>query len=324
MPEAVSQTVKKGVFDPSKAYAAQEGTTFFNDGREIELLHFVYSHPKLGSIRGSPESVLDAIDEYARTRKYLMNVGEDKGRIVCDLIAEVKPKTMVCPSSSAASIPRSRELIDGRIQVELGGYVGYSSILFGAAVRAAGGSRYYSLEMNPEFAAVIMVLVDLAGLSDVVKVIIGPSDVSIARLYESGALSHIDLLFLDHYKPAYTTDLKLCEELKLVTPGSVLAADNVIKPGNPPYLEYVRRSVDEKRKHLGVSTNGGGLPGKTVDQYKDKTGFGQMKLSQSRGNPNLIYESRLVESFEPTGVPVRDESGETVAWRKTNLRIGRG
>ncbi|KAL4757718.1 uncharacterized protein BDW70DRAFT_171087 [Aspergillus foveolatus] len=281
MPEAVSQTVKKGGFDPSKAYAAQEGTTFFNDGREIELLHFVYSHPKLDSIRGSPDRVLDAIDEYARTRKYLMNVGEDKGRIVCDLIAEVKPKTMV----------------------ELGGYIGYSSILFGAAVRAAGGSRYYSLEMNPEFAAVIMALVDLAGLSDVVKVIIGPSDVSIARLYESGALTHIDLLFLDHYKPAYTTDLKLCEELKLVTPGSILAADNVIKPGNPPYLEYVRRSVGEKRRRLGESTNGGGLPGKTVDQYKDKTGFGQMKLSQSPGNPNLVYESLLVKSFEPTGVP---------------------
>ncbi|KAL4734573.1 hypothetical protein BDV11DRAFT_209290 [Aspergillus similis] len=268
-------------FDPSKAYAAQEKTSFFDDGREIELLHFVYSHPKLDSIRGSPERVLDAIDEYARTRKYLMNVGEDKGRIVCDLIAEVKPKTMV----------------------ELGGYVGYSSILFGAAVRVAGGSRYYSLEMNAEFAAVIMALVDLAGLSDVVKVIIGPSDVSIARLYASGALTHIDLLFLDHYKPAYTTDLKLCEELKLVTPGSVLAADNLIKPGNPPYLEYVRRSVDEKRRHLGEWTNGGGLPGKTVDQYRDKTGFGQTKLSQSRGNPNLVYESRLVESFEPTGVP---------------------
>jgi catechol O-methyltransferase len=46
-------------------------------------------------IRGSPENVLAAIDEYGRTKKYLMNVGEDKGRIVTDLIAEVKPKTMV-------------------------------------------------------------------------------------------------------------------------------------------------------------------------------------------------------------------------------------
>jgi hypothetical protein len=84
-----------GSFDQAKAYAQQE-ETFFDDGREIELLHFVYSHPKIEQIRGSPKDVLAAIDEFGRTKKYLMNVGEDKGRIVCDLIAEVKPKTMVC------------------------------------------------------------------------------------------------------------------------------------------------------------------------------------------------------------------------------------
>ncbi len=65
-----------------------------------------------------------------------MNVGPDKGKIVSDLIAEVKPE----------------------IVVELGGYIGYSSLLFGDAVRKAGGKHYYSLERNPEFAAVIIVV----------------------------------------------------------------------------------------------------------------------------------------------------------------------
>jgi catechol O-methyltransferase len=82
-------------FDDKKKYAAQEQDVFFDDGREIELLHFVYNKPNLNEIRGSPEKVLAAIDEYGRTKKYLMNVGDDKGRIVTDLIAEVKPKTMV-------------------------------------------------------------------------------------------------------------------------------------------------------------------------------------------------------------------------------------
>lgn len=272
-------------FDQNKAYAPQEeGTGFFDDGREIELLHFVYSHKDLENIRGSPQKVLAAIDEYGRTKKYLMNVGEDKGRIVTDLIAEVKPKTMV----------------------ELGGYVGYSCILFGDAVRKAGGERYFSLEMNPEFAAVIMSLVDLAGLSSVVKVIVGSSDASIARLYSSGQLKHIDLMFLDHYKPAYTTDLKLCEELGIVSPGTVLAADNVIKPGNPPYLEYVRSTVDEKKKKAGeeggsAKDRGEGIPEKTVQQYEKR--YGKAKFNESKGNPNLVYESKLVNSFEPTGVP---------------------
>ncbi|KAL4874328.1 hypothetical protein BJY04DRAFT_212166 [Aspergillus karnatakaensis] len=271
----------KASFNEANAYAPQEeGTSFFDDGREIELLHYVYSHPKLEEIRGSPTKVLATIDEYARTTKYLMNVGADKGLIVSKLIAEVKPKVMV----------------------ELGGYIGYSCLLFADAVRKAGGSRYYSLEMNPEFAAVIMSLADLAGLSDIVKVVVGPSDASIARLHSQGFLTHIDLLFLDHYKPAYTTDLKLCEELRLITPGSVLAADNVIKPGNPPYLEYVRRTAAEKKEKLGEQQSSQGLPGKTVNQYEKR--YKEMVFNNSLGNPNLVYESKLVNSFEPTGVPV--------------------
>lgn len=259
-------------------------TLKFDDGREIELLHFVYGKPNIEEIRNNPAKVLAAIDEFARTKKYLMNVGEDKGRIVTDLIADVKPKVMV----------------------ELGGYIGYSCILFGDAVQRAGGQKYYSLERNPEFAAVISSLADLAGLSDVIKVIVGSSDVSIKRLHSSGILQHIDMMFLDHYKPAYTTDLKLCEELGLITTGSTLAADNVIKPGNPPYLEYVRSSCEQKRKaNKGETINGVDkrFGDRTAKQYAQREG--EAKLDEARtGNPNLIYESKLVNSFEPNGVPV--------------------
>lgn len=155
-------------------------------------------------MRGSPQKVLEAIDEYGRIKKYLMNVGEFKAKIVCDLIKEVKPQVMV----------------------ELGGYCGYSAIAFGAALREAGGRRYYSLEYNPEFGAVISSLVDLAGLSDIVKIEIGASSSSLRRLHMDGTLNKIDLVFLDHVKPLYTPDLRLCEELGLVGPGSWLAADN--------------------------------------------------------------------------------------------------
>ncbi|KAL8948431.1 MAG: hypothetical protein Q9222_005383 [Ikaeria aurantiellina] len=288
LPSSTIESVERSRFDQSKAYVAQEpqGQAFFDDGREVDLLHFVYGHPSIEDIRGSPSRVLKAIDEYGRTKKYLMNVGDDKGKIVSDLIADVKPKVMV----------------------ELGGYVGYSALLFGDAVRQAGGKRYYSLERNPEFGAVIMSLVDLAGLSDVVKVVIGSSADSIKRLHAQGDLESIDLMFLDHYKPAYTTDLKLCEHLGLIKPGTVLAADNVIKPGNPPYLEYVRSSVEEKRKNAekeqtnGIDAQSGF--GRNTDMYKKRVG--DEKLStEVKGNANLVYESKLVNSFEPTGDSVR-------------------
>jgi catechol O-methyltransferase len=156
-----------------------------------------------------------------------MNVGELKGKIVTDLIRETKPQMMI----------------------ELGGYCGYSTILFGAAVRATGGKKYYSLERSGKFAKNIEVLVELAGLKDFVQVLVGPSNEGIRTLH-SRRLETIDMMFLDHYKPAYTSDLKLCEHLSLIKKGTVPAADNVISPGNPPYLEYVRSSVEEKRLKL--------------------------------------------------------------------------
>ena len=55
-------------FDEKKAYAGKT-ETFFDDGREIELLHYIYSKPDLEEIRDSPSRVLQAIDEYARTKK---------------------------------------------------------------------------------------------------------------------------------------------------------------------------------------------------------------------------------------------------------------
>lgn len=224
------------------------------------------------------------------------------------------------------------------MEVELGGYVGYSCLLFASALRDVSGekARYFSLERNPEFAAVIMALANLSGLREVVTVMVGSSDASLKRLHETGMVSRIDLMFLDHYKPAYTTDLKLCEELKLIGPGSVLAADNVIKPGNPPYLEYVRSTLEQKRAAASKTNGTAGANGvdtrfqdQTANQYARREGQGTLDVSL-KGNPNLVYDSKLVHSFEPSGVPVsvacRTRSyvaDEVSGWNRDNqVRLG--
>jgi catechol O-methyltransferase len=185
-----------------------------------------------------------------------------------------------------------------------------------------GGTRYISLERNPEFAAVTLSLIDLAGLSDLVTVRVGPSDQGLQYLHQSGLVDQIDLMFIDHYKPAYVTDLKLCEELKLVRPGSVLAADNVIKPGNPPYLEYVRSSVAEKLKKLEDLAGGADVDGqfqaKISKQYEKREGTESLD-STLRGNPRLVYESTMIHSFEPTGVPDAIEITRCVGEEKTKI-----
>jgi catechol O-methyltransferase len=251
------------------------------------------------NVQGSPSAVLKAIDEFGRTKKYLMNVGEDKGRIVTDLIHEAKPEIML----------------------ELGGYCGYSTILFANAQRAAGGKRYYSLERSPKFAKVIKTLVGIAGLSDFVEMVVGPSNEGIRILLVAGKVKKIDMMFLDHYKPAYTTDLKLCESLGLIQKGTILAADNVIKPGNPPYLEYVRSSVEEKRKRVAEEQrkkDTEGFSDRAAKQYGDVE-----ELSMEvKGNPEIVYESRLVNSFEPTGVPVSFSAFRISITADCELRMG--
>lgn len=195
-------------------------------------------------------------------------------------------------------------------QVELGGYVGYSCILFGDSLRKAGGYRYYSIEMNPEFAAVIMSLVDPAGLSDIVTVIVGDAWPSLLQLYVGG-VRQIDLLFLDHYKPAYASDLKLAEDYGFIKPGSVVVANDVVKRGtnSPAYLFWVRSGMRPKWKIVlgkaDLEKTCAKEHGTAMKQYGKKCGIS--KMTQSTGDPGLVYEGGLVESFEPTGKLVCDQ-----------------
>jgi catechol O-methyltransferase len=82
--------------------AAHSDAKQLGDGREEDLLTHILTHPSLDSLRGCPARILALIDDFGRS-KYLMNVGEHKGRIVTGLItAALKPVVML----------------------ELGGYVG--------------------------------------------------------------------------------------------------------------------------------------------------------------------------------------------------------
>ncbi|KAE9370275.1 S-adenosyl-L-methionine-dependent methyltransferase [Stipitochalara longipes BDJ] len=264
------------------------------DGREVDLLHYIFSRSDLAELRGQPNKVLAAIDEYVENHNRLMNIGPYKGAFISKIIAERKPSVMI----------------------ELGGYVGYSAVLFGDAVRANGGKQYISLEINPENAAVANMIVELAGLREFVRIIVGSSSESLIRLIKVDKyISHIELLFIDHWKDLYLSDLLLLEELNVLKPGvSVLAADNVIMPGAPEYLEYVRASPAQKRemaekRELTLSKSG-------ADNSLTKEKAIDPNLVV--GNPNLVYESSI-EMFEwdsgrrKDGVEVTKVIGEEAA-----------
>lgn len=250
---------------------------WFDDGREERLLEYVKDRLNL-DLPNRPQNVISLIDDFGANENYMMNVGKRKGAHVTDLIVNHKPKIMV----------------------EFGSYIGYSTILFASALRDNGGSEYVSFEREPKFASVAAGLVELAGLSDLVRFVVGPSSRSLVNEHAAGRLVHTDMVFFDHFKPDYVKDLKILESLGCIREGTVLVGDNVIDPGNPPYLSYVRSSPTEKLQSINANSKDlSAFPSQTVYQYKEYT----EDYTQLQGNPMIVYESRLVLSQEPTGTP---------------------
>jgi hypothetical protein len=92
--------------------------------REQELLKHVLANAK----KGDPESVLQAYDDFTRTKQLMMNIGDVKGPLLDQLMREKFPKVVL----------------------ELGGYCGYSAVRI---LRLLGeGSRLITVEINPTFA----------------------------------------------------------------------------------------------------------------------------------------------------------------------------
>ncbi|KAM4696471.1 catechol O-methyltransferase A-like isoform 1-T1 [Rhinophrynus dorsalis] len=82
-----------------------------------------------------------------------------------------------------------------------------------------------------------------------VELLVGSTSDLIPQLKKKLDIEKFDLVFIDHWKASYLPDTKLLEEHGLLQAGSVLLADNVICPGAPEYLEYVRSSPRYKSQY---------------------------------------------------------------------------
>ncbi|MFZ0329157.1 MAG: class I SAM-dependent methyltransferase [Nitrososphaeraceae archaeon] len=149
-------------------------------------------------------------------REYLPSIGPIKGKIICDIIKNYKPTTIL----------------------EVGTLQGYSAILMAGSLSDDG--KLITIEIDKNLAEVARKNVDKAGLSNKIEVICDNAVDVIPTL----AGYKFDLVFLDAAKSEYLQYLKLIEENNLMKGNSVVVADNVILYENEmkDYLEYVRNS----------------------------------------------------------------------------------
>ncbi|KAJ3200200.1 hypothetical protein HK099_002782, partial [Clydaea vesicula] len=183
---------------------------------EEHCLEFVKENAK----KGDPKSVIDNIDKYCYDVEWMMNVGDEKGAFIDQLILKYRPQTIV----------------------ELGGYVGYSAIRFASVLASINPTaRYFSFELNPQFVSIMNEMIKLSNLKNI-TIIPGSFEKNYKKLKTDFKIDQVDFIFLDHWKDAYLPDIKLMEKEGILHNDSVIVADNVINPGAPDYLEYVRNN----------------------------------------------------------------------------------
>ncbi len=198
--------------------------------RPLQAAEYVARHAK----PGDPQGVLRTIDCFAREERWLMNIGPDKGPLLQEL---------------AERLPAASRIL------EVGAYCGYSSIML--AHTFGPEARITSIEIDEDAVRSSRANVEVAGLSDRIRFVHGPSTKMLETLE-----GPFDLVFLDHWKDLYKRDLERIEERGLIRPGSIVVADNVgdlFDPGE--YLAYVRSCGRYESEHREATIEYTDLPG---------------------------------------------------------------
>lgn len=201
------------------------------DGREARLADYVIARAR----RGDPADVIRIIDEYCYEKSFLINVGDEKGRILDDAVAETKPARVL----------------------ELGTYCGYSALRMAIAAPAA---RIVSIEFNAANAEIARRIHEHAGVSGRVTVVVGTlgdggRTIDALRREHGFGAGSVDFVFVDHDKSVYLSDLKQILEQGWLRKGAVVVADNVKFPGAPEYRAYMTENEGQRWRTVEYETH---------------------------------------------------------------------
>jgi len=206
------------------------------DGREAAAADYVVRHAR----PGDAADALAKLDEYSYRKSFLVSIGDEKGGLLDAAVHRAEP----------------------RLAVELGTYCGYGALRIALAAPSAA---VVSVELSPANAEVARRIWEHAGVAGRISCVvgtIGDGGPTLDRLQNDyGCVpGAVDLLFIDHDKNAYLTDLHSILDRGWLHPGSIVVADNVGIPGAPKYRAYMREQqgrrwrTEEHRTHVEYQT----------------------------------------------------------------------
>jgi catechol O-methyltransferase len=187
------------------------------DGREAALADHVVTH----SQAGDADDAIRVIDHFSRHYSFLINVGDEKGRILDRAVDRVRPRRLL----------------------ELGTYCGYSALRMARVMPL--DAHLYSVEFNPANAEIAQRILAHAGMDERVTIVVGTlgdGGATLRKLRNEHGFTEgsLDLVFIDHDKDAYLPDLERIRAEGWLHAGSVVVADNVAFPGAPEYRSYMK------------------------------------------------------------------------------------
>ncbi len=186
------------------------------DGREAAAAEYVVANARAGD----PDDVIATIDRFAYEKSFLINIGDEKGALL------------------DAAVRRAGTAL----ALELGTYCGYGALRI---ARAAPAARVVSVELAEANAEIARRIWAHAGVDDRVSCVVGTvgdGGRTLDRLFAEHGFGpgSLDLLFIDHDKSAYLSDLRSILDRGWLHPGSIVVADNILVPGAPEYRAFMR------------------------------------------------------------------------------------
>ena len=178
------------------------------------------------------QQVLLAIDIFCYERHWMMHIGDQKSSFLVSAIQQ------------AENTSPSRPIL----VVEIGSYCGYSAVTI-ASHFSHPLSRLICIENDANCRDWTQQMLSSATISSSCVHIIPNIDSLQEMLSDTtcsvlspASFDTIDLLFLDHDKKLYLSDLKVILQSQLLKTGSIVVADNVLSFGTPldDYLHFVQ------------------------------------------------------------------------------------
>ena len=201
------------------------------DGREARLAEYVLARAR----RGDAGDVIRVIDEFGYNQSILINVGDEKGRILDAAMDKARPARVL----------------------ELGTYCGYSALRMAVAAPTA---QIVSIEFNAANAEIARRILDHAGVGRRVTIVVGTlgdggKTIDALRTAHGLGAGSVDLVFIDHAKEAYLGDLQHILEQNWLRPGALVVADNIKFPGAPEYRAYMTENEGKRWRTIEHETH---------------------------------------------------------------------